>query len=85
MSNCEFCSGKQVNAEYVGDGIQTMGMMLDQMFGASKKEKNFLKNGIQLKDGKLLTFDNSAAEYAPLAIEIQYCPFCGKKLTRKDV
>lgn len=54
--------------------------MLDQMFGKSEQVKKHLENGIQLEAGNFLTFDNSAAEYAPLSIEIQYCPFCGRKL-----
>ena len=84
MDDCKFCAGKAISAEYAGEGIKTMGMMLGMLFGMDKDNENELNNGIQLQEGNELTFDNSAREYAPLAIEIKYCPFCGKELVHKD-
>jgi len=87
MSNtdCRFCNGEAISCDDVGEGIQTMSMMVDAMFenlfGYTEKKKNdYLKNGIQLQRGNRLCFDSSAREYAVLDIEIRYCPFCGKEL-----
>ena len=79
MEECIFCKGYNVKAEYVGQGIKTMGMMLGMMFGRDEDETE-CNNGIQLQNGNQLVFDNSAREYAPLSIDIHYCPFCGKEL-----
>ena len=79
MDDCMFCSGCPVKAEYVGQGIKTMSMMLGMMFGRDEDEDE-CNNGIQLQNGNQLVFDNSAREYAPLSIDIRYCPFCGKEL-----
>lgn len=83
MNECIFCSGTPIDAEYCGDGIKTMGMMLGMLFGAGKSETE-CNNGIQLQHGNMLVFDNSAREYAPLSIEIRYCPFCGKELKAEE-
>ena len=57
-----------------------MSMMLDTLFGKNEKPDH-CQNGIQLTDGNKLCFDNSACEYRLLAVDIKYCPFCGKELT----
>lgn len=74
---CEFCRGIPKRAEYVGDGIKTMGMMTEMMFGINE---NAHSNYIYIKNGNLLVWDNSAGEYAELSAEIKYCPMCGRKL-----
>ena len=76
--SCKFCKGAPKRAEYVGDGIKTMGMMLEMMFGVD--EDTLHSNCIYIKDGNLLTWDNSAKEYEELSTEIKYCPMCGRKL-----
>ena len=81
MSECPFCAGKAVKAEYCGQGIKTISMMLSMMFGPNEdEEQDYANNGIMLKNGNQLCFDNSAGEYAELSIEIKNCPFCGKSL-----
>jgi len=58
-----------------------MMQMLGWMFGiGDEEEKEKVEDGIQIVRGNLLTFDNSSREYAPLGVEINYCPMCGKKL-----
>lgn len=82
---CRFCSENPVRAECtVGDGFKTMGMMIDMLFGRPSDDDR-LENGIQLQDGNLLCFDNSAREYVPLGIRIGYCPLCGRELTQNDI
>ena len=84
MDNCKFCEGKAIKAEYVGSGIKTMNMMLGMLMGREEREGTECENGIQLQNGNQLVFDNSAREYAELAIEIEFCPFCGRKLKAND-
>ena len=84
MSDCKFCNGEPRQAdELSGGGIKTMGMMIDMLFG-SRTERDYAYNGIQLKNGNLLCFDNSACEYTVLGIRVNYCPFCGKELKEKS-
>ena len=60
-------------------------MMLGVMAGlGNDQERDYAYNGIMLKNGNMLCFDNSAGEYAELAIDINYCPFCGKELKGAD-
>ena len=84
-NDCPFCAGKAVAAEYCGSGIQTMGMMLGSLFGKFGEDDvhEYAYNGIMLKRGNMLCFDNSAGEYAELAINIKHCPFCGRTLRHK--
>ena len=88
MTNCAFCNGEVIEAEYASEGFQTMSMMVDSIssiFGFGKKDKpTKCKNGIQLQEGNKLYFDSSAREYSLLGIEIKYCPFCGKELEQKE-
>lgn len=86
MNECLFCAGKAIEAEYCGQGIKTMAMMISMMFGDSKKEQEqeYACNGIMLKKGNQLCFDNSAGEYAELSIEIKNCPFCGEELEAEE-
>lgn len=81
--SCKFCKGVPKRAEYVGDGIKTMGMMLEMMLGADEETPH--SNYIYIKDGNLLTWDNSAKEYAELSTEIKYCPMCGRKLQSNTI
>ncbi len=84
-SECRFCCGEPVSAEVtVGDGIKTMGMMIDMLFGGRRKEPESVNNGIQLEDGNMLLFDNSSREYVPLGIRIGYCPLCGRELKQDN-
>lgn len=85
-SECRFCCGEPVNAEAtVGEGIKTMSMMIDLMFGSIRSSTSeYVKNGIQLEDGNMMVFDNSAREYIPLGIRIGYCPFCGRELKQES-
>ena len=69
--SCEFCKGKPIDAEYAGEGIKTMYMML----GISPDGTN----SIRIEHGNMLTWDNSAGEYAELSAKINYCPMCGNK------
>lgn len=80
MSECAFCSGVLIKAEYCGKGFKTMRMMLGMLCGSDEDEQEICENGIQLQEGNRLAFDNSAGEYALLSIEIKYCPFCGESL-----
>lgn len=91
MSDCKFCSGRMIRSTEIGDGIQTMGTMIDRLLGRGiigsglyyddEKDCDHAKGGIMLKDGNKLAFDNSSGEYAEMLIQIHYCPFCGKELT----
>lgn len=86
MNDCAFCNGKLISAEYVGQGIITMSMMVGMLFGGGSddEERDYAYNGIIIKDGNRLCFDNSAGEYAELSLEIKHCPFCGKELHHVD-
>lgn len=86
MENCKFCTGKAIKANAHGEGIPTMESMLDSLFGTMKEEDeedNKCKNGIILRNGNELCFDNSSREYQELSIEISYCPFCGEELEKR--
>ena len=87
MDNCKFCNGEPIPAEYeTGHGTRTVGMMIEMLMGGFLKseKREYAYNGIQLKNGNILTFDNSACEYTGLGIEIKYCPFCGMILQHKE-
>lgn len=82
--DCRFCCGAPVPAEETaGDGIKTMEMILNLMFGRSSEDE-YVSNGIQLMDGNLLCFDNSAREYQTLGIRIGHCPLCGRELKPEE-
>lgn len=83
---CPFCNGVQINSEYAGQGIMTLNTIIGSFFGSedTNEIKTDCSNGIILKRGNLLFFDNSAQEYASLGIKIKYCPFCGKELKEGD-
>ena len=80
MEECRFCAGKVIDRDLVGAGIKTVQTMLHSMFGMFDEEKTCCVDGIQLQQGNILTFDNSSGEYAAMAVEIKYCPMCGKEL-----
>ena len=83
MSECKFCAGEKVNADYVGDGITSAEFTINrlkQAFGMYYNDKD----GIRLVDGQYLAFDNSAGEYAEQMISINYCPMCGRKIEPKE-
>lgn len=77
LNECPFCNGKNIPAQYIGEGQRTMLTTLNFLFGGSDGEYG---DGIRLENGKLLAFQNSSGEYAEQMIEINYCPFCGKRL-----
>ena len=82
---CLLCSGKPMSADTVNSGIKTIGMCIDQLgflFGRVE-ERDYIYNGVQM-NGNVLMFDNSAREYAPLGIRINFCPICGRKLENKE-
>ena len=87
MNECKFCLGKPINSYSVGNGIKTMSEMIssfmfivDSTLGRKDDEETKLSNGIMLVDGNKMHVDNSAREYDPVEIEINYCPMCGRKL-----
>ena len=84
MDICGFCSGKAVPAEYCGDGIKSLGMMVEMFIGRKDTERDYAYNGVMLKAGNKLCFDNSSAEYTELSIDIKYCPFCGRELKPEE-
>lgn len=72
---CEYCEGKKpFVAQYKGDGIMTMGMMLNNLFGDDDD------SGIARIEDGFLFVDNSSGEYAELGFRINYCPNCGEEL-----
>jgi len=85
MSNCKFCEGKVIKAHEYGERIKTMKTMLNNMLGFDEDydEYDRAEDGVMLNSGNVLSFDNSSGEYAEMFIEINYCPFCGKKLERE--
>ena len=85
MSNCKFCEGKVIKAHEYGEGIKTMRSMFSSLMGLSNDydESDRAEDGIMLNNGNVLSFDNSSGEYAEMFIEINYCPFCGRKLERE--
>ena len=81
MENCLFCEGKPIRTEYCTNGTKPVMMMLDIMLGRiDDRERDYAYDGIMLKEGNKLCFDNSSGEYSEQAIDINYCPFCGKEL-----
>lgn len=85
MSNCKFCEGKVIKAHEYGEGIKTMKTMFNSLLGLDNDydESYRAEDGVMLNSGNVLSFDNSSGEYAEMFIEINYCPFCGKKLERE--
>lgn len=79
--NCDFCNGEWMESSGLGDGvIRPVGINLAWITGKWPKG-----HGVRLdrNDGKAyLMFDNSCCEYAEGAIEIRYCPFCGKEIEK---
>ena len=80
MNDCVFCEGKPISAEYVRGDIKPTKLMLKMLLGFEDEESEQCEDGIQLKNGNRLYFDNSSGEYALQGIEIKHCPFCGKLL-----
>lgn len=71
---CDYCEGKKAfEAEYCGEGIKTMSMMLGALPGHCKESMAHIEDGI-------LFADTSSGEYAELGFKINYCPMCGKKI-----
>lgn len=62
-----------------------MKTMFNNLLGLDKDydESDRAEDGIMLKNSNILAFDNSSGEYAEMYIEINYCPFCGRKLERE--
>ena len=85
MSNCKFCEGKVIKAHEYGEGIKTMKTMLNAFLCNQDEDEEFdrAEDGVMLNSGNVLSFDNSSGEYAEMFIEINYCPFCGRKLERE--
>ena len=73
---CDFCEGKFVHAEYIGEGIRTMSTNFHLLFGEPQTSE---VDGVQ-RNGNVMMFDNSSGEYAKQGVEIKFCPFCGKEL-----
>jgi hypothetical protein len=53
-----------------------------------KDGENIVPSGIAIKITKImnknaLVFTNSANEYGPGALDIQFCPMCGRKLVEE--
>lgn len=71
---CDYCEGKKsFEAEYCGEGIKTMSMMLGALSGYDKESMAHIKDGI-------LFADTSSGEYAELGFQINFCPMCGEKI-----
>lgn len=71
---CDYCEGKKTfKAEYSGEGIHTMKMNLQSLFGGCDESIAFIKDGI-------LYADTSSGEYAELGFKINYCPNCGAEM-----
>ena len=81
MKDCKLCKGSMLRSEYVGEGLKTMVMNFNQMWGITNG--NNKQDGIWLDDENLLGFESSSGEYAPQYISINYCPMCGRKLIDK--
>ena len=84
--DCPFCNGVQIDSEYIGQGTMTFNTFLGSFFGSedTSKTETECSNGIILKRGNILLFDNSAQEYAALGVKIRYCPFCGRELKEEE-
>jgi len=79
---CEYCEqGKKIKAEYIGEGIQTMGFMLNSMFGNFSDDSSCCIAHI---NNNVMLVDNSSGEYAELGFKINYCPHCGAKMEVED-
>lgn len=77
MSDCRFCSGAVIPGDtYKADGYAPMAVNIAYITGRPASGY-----GVRLDRGHLL-FDNSCNEYADGAIPINYCPFCGRKISR---
>ena len=75
---CDYCEGKRaIQAEYCGEGIKTMGMMLGALMGQNENNMAHIKDGI-------LFADTSSGEYAELGFEINFCPMCGEKMENEN-
>lgn len=71
---CDYCKGKKaIKAEYCGEGIKTMSMMLGALMGHNENNMAHIKDGI-------LFADTSSGEYAELGFKINFCPMCGEKI-----
>lgn len=74
---CDYCEGmKAFEAEYKGNGILTMKNNLNFLFGFGED------TGIAHIEDGILFADTSSGEYATLGFKINYCPYCGTKLSK---
>lgn len=76
---CEYCEGKKAfEAECKGDGILTMKMNMNFLFGGGS-------NNIAHIEDRIMYVDNSSGEYAELGFRINYCPNCGEKIRDEGI
>ena len=77
MSDCLFCAGAYISPIGVGsvDGISPMPVYLMALGGKPPE-----RYGVRLEDGCMM-IDNSCGEYREARIPIEYCPFCGRKVS----
>lgn len=80
--SCNFCEGRKVPAQYVGEGTRTMRTNFQFLFGRGEDDDE--ADGIRLVDGEYLAFDNSSGEYAEQMVKISFCPMCGKRIEPKE-
>ena len=80
---CEFCEERKlVKFSAVGQGTWTMHTNMKLLFGGGHDDKKI--DCIFLEEGNSLGCDTSSGEYAPQYLDIKYCPFCGKELSKND-
>lgn len=79
--SCKFCEGKYILPD--GPVTKTNTVHQDLAYLYTSQDDAEPWNYIRLirDEGKpFLVFQNSSGEYVELAVEIKYCPLCGKEL-----
>lgn len=76
---CEFCEQKDfIKFHYLGVGYRTPLISTD--FLDNGKLTDIKKRDCIFLEENRLGYDNSSGEYATQYIEINFCPFCGRRL-----
>ena len=83
MNECKFCAGEKIEFDSTKEGWRTPKQNIDilrSMFMGDLNEEP--TDYIQWEQKRLTMWvQSSSGEYADIGFDIQYCPYCGKKLT----
>ena len=79
MDECKFCAGQKVGMDGINEGWRTAMQSIGLLFGVDEDEEphDYIRWD---EENKMMWAQTSSGEYADAGFEIQYCPYCGRKL-----